>query len=72
MAVAMAVASSCRSDLTPSLGTSICHKCSPKKTKKKKKKKNRKNKVDRIHRVVFKEISRDPLDKLKDLGQLVE
>ena len=29
--VAMAVASSCGSDSTPSLGPSICHKCSPKK-----------------------------------------
>ena len=33
VAVTMAVASSCSSDLTPSLGTSICHRCSPKKTK---------------------------------------
>jgi len=41
--VAMAVvqASSCSSDLTPSLGTSICHRCSHKKEKKEKKKKER-------------------------------
>ena len=31
VAVAVAVASSCSSDLTPSLGTPICHKCGPKK-----------------------------------------
>ena len=34
--VAVAVASSCSSDLTPSLGPSICHRCGPKKTKAKK------------------------------------
>ena len=36
--VAMAVvwASSCTSDLTPSLGTSLCHGCGPKKQKSKK------------------------------------
>ena len=33
------VAGSCSSDSTPSLGTSISHRCSPKKAKKKKKKK---------------------------------
>ena len=37
-AVTVAVASSCSSDLTSSLGTSICHGGSPKKQKKKKKK----------------------------------
>ena len=36
MAVAVAVASGCTSDSIPSLGTSICHTCSPKKPKKKK------------------------------------
>uniref|UniRef100_A0A8D1M9K0 Lipid-binding serum glycoprotein C-terminal domain-containing protein n=1 Tax=Sus scrofa TaxID=9823 RepID=A0A8D1M9K0_PIG len=36
VAVALVYASSCSSDSTPSLGTSICHKCGPKKTKKKK------------------------------------
>ena len=35
IAVAVAVAGSCSSDLTPSLGTSICRRCSPKKKKKK-------------------------------------
>ena len=39
IAVAVAVASIYSSDLTPSLGTSICHEYGPKKTKKKKKKK---------------------------------
>ena len=37
VAVAVASASSCSSKSTPSLGTSICHKCGPKKAKKKKK-----------------------------------
>ena len=34
--IAVAVAGSCSSDLTPSLRTSICHECGPKKEKKKK------------------------------------
>ena len=38
IAVAVVKASSCNSNLTPSLGTSMCCRCSPKKTKKKKKK----------------------------------
>ena len=38
VAVAVGQASSCRSDLTPSLGTSICYRCGPKKQSKKKKK----------------------------------
>ena len=33
VAVAVVQASSCSSDLTPNLGTSICCGCSPKKTK---------------------------------------
>ena len=33
VAVAMPVAGSCSSNSTPSLGTNICHKCSPKRTK---------------------------------------
>ena len=33
VAVAVAVAGKCDSDLTPSLGTSMCCGCSPKKTK---------------------------------------
>ena len=37
-AVAVAQAGSCSSDWTPSLGTSTCHGCCPKKTKDKKKK----------------------------------
>ena len=37
IAVAMVLAGSCSSNLIPSLETSICHRCSPKKTKKKKK-----------------------------------
>ena len=40
--VAVAEAGSCRSVLTPSLGTSICQRCGPKKQKKKKKKKKKK------------------------------
>ena len=32
----LVLAGSCSSDLTPSLGTSICHRCGPKKTKDKK------------------------------------
>ena len=39
IAVALTQASSYSSNSTPSLGTSICCKCSPKKIKKKKKKK---------------------------------
>ena len=42
-AVAIVQAHSLSSDLTPSLGTSKCHRCSPQKTKKKKKKTNKKN-----------------------------
>ena len=41
MAVAVAVADSCSSDLIPSLGTSICHECGPKKRKKKRKEKKK-------------------------------
>ena len=40
-ALAVASAGSCRSNWTPSLGTSICRECSPKKTKKQNKTKNR-------------------------------
>ena len=43
VAVAVTVACSCRSNWTLSLGTSVCHRCSPKKQKKKKKKKKKKN-----------------------------
>ena len=39
VAVALAVAGRCSSDLTLSLGTSICHRDSPKKTKKEKERK---------------------------------
>ena len=35
VAVSVSVASNCSSDLIPSLGTSICHGCSPKRQKKK-------------------------------------
>ena len=37
VAVAVALASGHSSDMTPSLGTSICHRCGPKKDKKRKK-----------------------------------
>ena len=40
--MAVAVAGGYSSNLTPSLGTSICHKCSPKTKQKKKKKKEKK------------------------------
>ena len=40
MAVAVVQPSSYSSNLTPSLGTSICCGCSPKKTKRKKERKN--------------------------------
>ena len=33
VAVAVVQAGSCSSDLNPSLGTSMCHRCGPKKTK---------------------------------------
>ena len=41
--VAVAYASNYNSDLAPSLETSICQGCNPKKTKKKKKKKKKKS-----------------------------
>ena len=44
LCVAMAVASGYSSDFTPSLGNSICHRCSPRKTKDKKKKKKKERK----------------------------
>ena len=47
MAVAVAQASSYISDLTPSLGTSMCHRCDPKKTKSKRKKEGRKKRKER-------------------------
>ena len=39
IAVALAQACGCSSDLTPSLGTSMCHRSGPRKSKKKAKKK---------------------------------
>ena len=42
VAVAVVYASSCSSDLTPSLVTSVYRGCGPKKTKKKKERKKRK------------------------------
>ena len=42
VAVVVAETSGYSSDLTPSLGTSICHGCGPKKKKKKKEKKKKK------------------------------
>ena len=42
IAVAVVQAAGYSSDSTPSLGTSICRKCSPKKTKRQKKRKNKK------------------------------
>ena len=43
VAVAVAHAGTCRSDLTPSLGTSPCHGCGPKKTKKERKEGRKRN-----------------------------
>ena len=42
VAVAVVQAGSCSSHLTPSLGTSICYGCSPKKTRQKERKTERK------------------------------
>ena len=42
VAVAVAQAGSCSSNLTPSLRISICRRCSPKKQKKKKRERERK------------------------------
>ena len=42
IAMAVATAGSCSVDLTPSLGTSICCRCGPKKKKKKKERKRKK------------------------------
>ena len=39
--MAVAVAGSCSSDSTPSLGNSMCHRCDPKKQKQKEKKKKK-------------------------------
>ena len=48
VAVALAVASSCSSNSTLSLATSICHRCSPEKQKKKKKKEKKERKKRRL------------------------
>ena len=48
VAVAVAKAGSCSSDLTPSLGTSKCHWWGPKKKKKKKKERKKKRKESTI------------------------
>ena len=49
VAVAVAVADSCSSNSTSSLGPSICHRCSPKKQKEKKKKKKKERKKNHGH-----------------------
>ena len=49
VAVAVAVVGSCCSDWTPSLGTSICHRCGCKRKKKKRNKRNKITKKRRIH-----------------------
>ena len=51
--VSVAVAGSCSSDSTPSLGSFICHGCSPKKTKKKRKEKKKKEKKIRKFEFVW-------------------
>jgi len=48
VAMAMALAGSCSSKLTPSLGTSICCRCGPKKKKKKKREREREIEMNRI------------------------
>ena len=50
IAVAVVQACCCSSDLTPSLGTSICRRCGPKKKKKKEEFSSRKCVVSRSHR----------------------
>ena len=52
VAVALAWARGYSSDWTPSLGTSICSRYSPKKTKKKKKKKTKKKKRERDFSII--------------------
>ena len=46
MTVAVAVTGSCSSNSTPSLGTTISHRCSPKKQKKRKKEKEKKVQIE--------------------------
>ena len=50
VAVAMMEASSCSSDSTPSLGTSICHRCGPKESKNKTKQNNPKRPWSKSYR----------------------
>ena len=52
--VAVTVAGSCSSDLTPSLGISICCRCNPKKQKTKNKKQNPK-KQDQLRLSFYKD-----------------
>ena len=52
VAVAVAQAGRCSSDLTPRLGTSICHRCSPEKQKSKKPQKT-KNKTKKERRYYY-------------------
>ena len=44
VAVTVALVGTCSFNWTPRLGTSICHRCSPKKQKKKKEKERKKKK----------------------------
>ena len=55
VAVAVAEAGSCNSDWSPSLETSICYSCVPKKQKKKRKKK-RKLEVGRDHLSLYRSV----------------
>ena len=50
MAVAVAVTCSCSSDWTPSLGTSTCRACGPKKAEKKKKRERENQKNQQVLR----------------------
>ena len=53
MVVAVAVAGSHSSNSTPSLVTSVCHRCSPKKDKTKKQKKNQIKESERKFRETY-------------------
>ena len=60
VAVAVAKSGSCSSDSTPSLGTSICPGCSPKKKKRKKKKRKKKKNTQAVATNGTTDSSREP------------
>ena len=59
VAMAVAQARSCSSNATPSLGTSICHRCSPKKQNKNKQKKT-KNKTKNKQKTKIRSYMKSP------------